>query len=91
MSSIGKYRKRLDLDLIARIKAGTAGRKAEPEPATRLKPPRKASTYRGARCNAARGGVWRGAKADYRPVYAKGKSYPYMSKRQRDRYAGVSP
>jgi len=47
--SIGRLRRHLDLDLIARIEAGTV---FQPEPIKRIKPPRAAATYRAARRNA---------------------------------------
>lgn len=70
--SIGRLIRHLDLDLIARIEAGTV---FQPKPMKRMKPPRKAESYRGARRNdAIHGddvhGVWHGVTptgALYRP------------------------
>ena len=47
--SIGRLRRHLDEDLIARVQAGTV---FKPKPLKHLKPPRAASTYRAARRNA---------------------------------------
>lgn len=51
--SIGRLRRNLDLGLIARLRVGI---KHEPKPLKKVKTPRLASTYRGARRNAMKGG-----------------------------------
>ncbi|MBO4228048.1 hypothetical protein [Bradyrhizobium neotropicale] len=49
----------LDADLIARIEA--SGRPMKPARTVKVRATRHANTYRGARRNASRGGVWKGA------------------------------
>lgn len=86
---MGRLERHLDLDLIARVKAGNAGRRAEPEPAKRVKPHRPASDYRGARrakCKQEHG-IWKGRVKIKRGAYwsLSGKDYPYASERQNTR------
>jgi hypothetical protein len=52
---MGRLERHLDLDLIARVEAGI---RHEPKPIKKVKPPRPASDYRGARRNAQRGFTW---------------------------------
>lgn len=84
MSASRSLLRHLDQDLIARIK----NKVARPvEPAKRVKPVRKAKSYRAARRNAARDGVWKGTARFYvGGVYIKpSKVYPRQSKRECER------
>lgn len=69
---MGRLERRLDLGLIARLKAGI---KFEAKPVKRVRAPKPAEDYRAARRNAARGLVWHGARARYVPVQRCGKLY----------------
>ncbi len=57
--SIGRLRRHLDLDAIARVKAGI---KHAPKALKRVADPRPASDYRAARRNRAKGHMWHGIK-----------------------------
>ena len=59
---MGRLERKLDEDLIDRIDAGWTP-SARIKPVKKSKPPREASSYRGARRNAERGMVWRAIHA----------------------------
>lgn len=89
--SIGRLRRHLDADLVARIESGWKP-KDRVEPLKRKKPPRRAETYRGARRTAVLRpkegpkGVWHGAPATYIDPPAV-----RPNKRQRVRIVVASP
>jgi hypothetical protein len=70
---MGKFERKLDMSLVRRIKAREDGTlyipRAEAKPIHKVKPPRDAADYRGAKRNAARFIGWPAAKlAKERPL-----------------------
>lgn len=84
-----RFERHLDQDLIDRMASGWTPTSAT-KPAKKVRTPRAAATYRGARRNEAlRADVkttWRGAKAIGIPYYGRSsKTYPYSNTRQNTR------
>ena len=84
MGAFRSLLRKLDADLIERIKNKVP---MPVPPVKRVKPNRKAKSYRAARRNTARGSTWKGAatKRGYPDIKGFSKYEPHQGKRECDR------
>lgn len=87
MGAIGRLRRNLDLDLIARIANGSV---FQPEPAKRVKGARTSDTYRANKpCDMEQRRRWRLALEPMRYIVGRSKYMPHQGTRECARRASV--